>query len=71
MKGDLPSVRILRRGSTPGAGKDKRRRIPSDLQPEGFGIGTASMLKRTLWEMTMMKKWNSGDTSERLTLARK
>jgi ankyrin repeat protein len=39
MKGDLDSVRILRRGGAPEAAKDKLGRIPSDLQPEGFGRG--------------------------------
>jgi len=39
MKGDLPSVRILQRGGAPEAAKDKLGRIPSDLQPEGFGRG--------------------------------
>jgi len=37
MKGDLPSVQILRRGGAPEAAKDKLGRTPSDLQPEGFG----------------------------------
>ena len=37
MKGDLHSVRVLRRGGAPEAAKDKLGRIPSDLQPEGFG----------------------------------
>jgi len=40
MKGDLPSVRILQRGGAPVAAKDKLGRIPSDLQPEGFGRGS-------------------------------
>ena len=39
MKGDLYSVRILRRGDAPEAAKDKLGRTPSDLRPEGFGIG--------------------------------
>ncbi len=39
MKGDLHSVQILRRGDAPEAAKDKLGRIPSDLQPEGFGGG--------------------------------
>ena len=39
MKGDLHGVRILRRGGAPEATKDKLGRIPSDLQPEGFGRG--------------------------------
>ena len=39
MKGDLPSVQILRRGGAPVAAKDRLGRIPSDLQPEGFGRG--------------------------------
>ena len=37
MKGDLHSVQILRRGDAPEASKDKLGRIPSDLQPKGFG----------------------------------
>ena len=37
MKGDLHSVRILRKGDASEAAKDKLGRIPSDLQPEGFG----------------------------------
>ena len=40
MKGDLHSVRILRRGGAPEAAKDKLGRIPSDLQPEGVGRGS-------------------------------
>ena len=39
MKGDLHSVRILRRGGAPEAAKDNIGRIPSDLQPEGVGRG--------------------------------
>ena len=39
MKGDLPSVRNLQRGGAPEAAKDRLGRIPSDLQPEGFGRG--------------------------------
>jgi len=39
MKGDLPSVRYLQRGGAPEAAKDRLGRIPSDLQPEGFGRG--------------------------------
>ena len=37
MKGDLDSVRILRRGGAPETATDKLGRTPSDLQPEGFG----------------------------------
>jgi len=40
MKGDLPSVQILQRGGALEAAKDKLGRIPSDLQPEGFGRGS-------------------------------
>ena len=40
MKGDLHSVRILRRADAPETAKDKLGRIPSDLQPEGFGGGS-------------------------------
>ena len=39
MKGDLHSVRILRRGDAPEAAKDNIGRIPLDLQPEGVGRG--------------------------------
>ena len=40
MKGDLHSVRMLRRADAPETAKDKLGRIPSDLQPEGFGRGS-------------------------------
>ena len=39
MKGDLHTVRVLRRGDAPEAAKDRLGRIPSDLQPEGFPRG--------------------------------
>jgi hypothetical protein len=39
MKDDLHGVQILRSGGAPEAAKDKLGRIPSDLQPEGFGRG--------------------------------
>ena len=39
MKGDLHSVQILQRGDAPETAKDKLGRVPSDLQPEGFGGG--------------------------------
>ena len=42
MKGDLHSVRILRRGDAPEAAKDKLGRIPLGLQPRGFGRGPDS-----------------------------
>jgi len=38
MKGDLDSVRILRRGGAPETVTDKLGRTPSDLQPDGFGL---------------------------------
>ena len=37
--GDMDSVQILRRGNAPEAAKDKLGRVPSDLQPKGFGRG--------------------------------
>jgi hypothetical protein len=37
MKGDLDSVRQLRRGGAPETATDTLGRTPSDLQPEGFG----------------------------------
>ena len=39
MKGDLYSVRVLRRRDAPEAARDKLGRIPSDLRPEGFDGG--------------------------------
>ena len=36
MKGDLHTVRILRRGGAPEDARDKLGRIPSDLWPKGF-----------------------------------
>ena len=38
MKGDLDSVRILRRGGASKSVTDKLGRTPSDLQPEGFSL---------------------------------
>ena len=41
MKGDLDSVRILRRGGASETVMDKLGRTPLDLHPEGFGSSTA------------------------------
>jgi len=38
MKGDLDSVRSLRRGAEPEPVTDKLGQTPSDPQPEGFGL---------------------------------
>jgi len=41
MKGDLDSVRVLRRGGASETVMDKLGRTPLDLHPEGFGSSTA------------------------------
>ena len=78
MKGDLDSVRILRRGGAPETATDKLGRTPSDLQPEGFGSAidldaeVAAGLDTEMWpeendideQMALGEQFNTLDSSD-------